>query len=282
MGVLSVHRHTLMELRLVLLSNMSLPVITLALGFIFGEVIFDISIPFALLGMLSGVLVVVSIIPYFYAIKENDVSLVVPFFQIVPIFAFIAGYLFFGESILLVQIIGGGCLMVGSIGLTYEKVEGLHKFNSYPLLLMILTCIMTIGADITFKIVMSATGYKQAMFWQDFGGMFFIVIYFCIPSVNYSILKIIKEHRVGVILVSSANAFLNISGKMILNYTISIVPLFLAILTTSFEPFFTFMVGLILTVLLKNSIIKEDISGKALYQKSVFLIIIFIGSLLIN
>src|SRR5688500_240491 len=53
---------------------------------------------------LNGMLTVVAILLYFYALHEDEASFVVPFYQTIPVFAFLLGYFILGETLSLSQI----------------------------------------------------------------------------------------------------------------------------------------------------------------------------------
>lgn len=52
---------------------------------------------------INSMLVVIAILLYFYALQKDEASYVVPFYQTIPIFAFILGYFVLGETISISQ-----------------------------------------------------------------------------------------------------------------------------------------------------------------------------------
>src|SRR5689334_2846683 len=90
---------------LVLFSSLIGLFIALAI-FIFTSHIFNISIIDKLLLLLNGGLTITWIILYLYALEIEDISVVVPWMLTIPIFGYVLGYIFLGETLTLSQIIG--------------------------------------------------------------------------------------------------------------------------------------------------------------------------------
>ena len=90
---------------LVLFSSLIGIVMALIIG-IFTSNIFNIILVDKLLLLMAGGLSVVWIILYLYAIEIEDISVIVPWFLTIPIFGYILGYIFLGETLTFYQIIG--------------------------------------------------------------------------------------------------------------------------------------------------------------------------------
>src|SRR5260221_14340865 len=64
----------------------------LPIAFIFGQNVLHIGPLDTFLIVFSGILYMLGLIPYFYALNSDETSIVIPIFQTVPIFGFIYAY----------------------------------------------------------------------------------------------------------------------------------------------------------------------------------------------
>ena len=74
--------------------------------------------------MLSGALAILALILYFYALERDEASIVVPFYQTIPIFSFILGYFILGETLNIKEIFA--CLLIigGAVVLSLDLTKG--------------------------------------------------------------------------------------------------------------------------------------------------------------
>jgi len=70
--------------------------------------------------VLSGALGVACLILYFKALQDNEASVVVPYYQTIPIFGFILGYFILGEVLNASQIVACGLVIIGTIILSLD------------------------------------------------------------------------------------------------------------------------------------------------------------------
>jgi drug/metabolite transporter (DMT)-like permease len=79
------------------------------------SVFHSVSVGQALLLMANGALLVVAIMFYLYALVDEEASYVAPFFQLIPVFGFIFGYMVLGEVLRGSQLAAGGLIVLGGI-----------------------------------------------------------------------------------------------------------------------------------------------------------------------
>jgi drug/metabolite transporter (DMT)-like permease len=68
----------------------------------------------------SGMSSVLAVVFYLYALDLDEASFVTPFYQTVPIFAYVLGYFILGERITLAQGFGSFVIIVGALALSFE------------------------------------------------------------------------------------------------------------------------------------------------------------------
>ena len=65
--------------------------------------------------MLSGILYMGAMLFYLRALQSEEASVVSPFFQAVPLFGYVLGYVVLGETLSLLQMAGGALIMAGTL-----------------------------------------------------------------------------------------------------------------------------------------------------------------------
>ncbi len=71
----------------------------------------------AILIALNGCLYITFLFPYFKALKKADTSIVIPFFQTIPVLGFILAFFILGETLTLKQIIASLLIIIGAVGI---------------------------------------------------------------------------------------------------------------------------------------------------------------------
>src|ERR1035437_4640458 len=87
----------------------------------------------------NGMLLVVAIICYLYALEDDEASIVVPLFQMIPIFGLILGFIFLRESIAFGKIIGALIVILGSVVLSLDIQNKHTQLKKKIIFLMILS-----------------------------------------------------------------------------------------------------------------------------------------------
>ena len=83
----------------------------------------------------NGGLTVLALIFYFHALASDEASFVAPFFQLIPVFGFVLGYLILGETLKTNQLLGGLLVVLGGLLLSLRLFLGRVKIRLRLLLL---------------------------------------------------------------------------------------------------------------------------------------------------
>ncbi|GBE16441.1 EamA-like transporter family protein [bacterium BMS3Abin15] len=239
--------------------------------------IFGVTIGNILVIMLSGVLVTVGYLFYYYALKDHEASAVVPVFQSIPVFSLLLGYFFLGEVLTSIQMSGMGIVILGSIGLSLDLTEEKIKFEKRMLWLMFLSSLALAASAFAFKFIAIGEGFGISIFWSYAGFILssaLIVIF--IESYRDQFKEIFKVNKSKVLGLSLVNEVVDVGANMIIKYAFMLAPLALVWTVNGFQPFFVLIFGILLSMFFPH-IIKEDITKKHLIKKLLFIIIIFIG-----
>ncbi len=135
----------------------------ISLIYLFAPDVLDVKAIEAAAIFMTGLLYMITLIPYIVAISENDVSTSLPIFQIIPFFTSIIAWIFLRESLSFKEIIAGIIIITGSIGMMWEFKD--RKFNLKPLLLLLVACILFSTHTVILRIFADSVKWYQVSFW---------------------------------------------------------------------------------------------------------------------
>ena len=97
-------------------------IFALPIIFMINPLVLSISLWQATILAVMGILVIFGILCYFYALKYDEATFVVPFYQIIPIFGFILAYFILGETLTKIQILASLTILVGALILSFDSI----------------------------------------------------------------------------------------------------------------------------------------------------------------
>lgn len=230
----------------------------------------------------SGILFVVALIPYLFALDTDDASIVVPLFQIIPVYSYFLGLLILGEQLAPIKIIGALMIIGGAVGMTLDFSKARKKFKAYVFWLMVLASFIIALDTLLFKLVTVESRFWVGSFWKYIG--FIIpgaVILFVSATTRRKFVGVLRQHSARVISLNVLNELLNTVGVLAINFAILLAPLAAVMAVNGFQPFFVFIYGVLLTLFFPG-IAKETLVRRVLIQKIAFIVVIFFGSYLLN
>ncbi len=248
--------------------------------FYFNQHVFSIEALNALLFIATGILEITAIILYLRALQHEDTSTVVPFFQTIPVFSFILGFLILGETISGAQALSGLGIILGGILLSLEISKDKKVSFRLPLILLMVGASVCYALfDAVFKYAALREDFWSGVFWQHVGialSGFFILL--ARKRYRERFLKILRGEGALVFGVNVANESLYAGGMMLSNYALLLAPIVLVSLVNVYQPVFVFIIGMLITVLAPR-ILKEQTSRAQLLLKILSIIIILISSI---
>jgi len=213
-----------------------------------------------LLIALNGALYIFGLMPYMYALSKGDASVIIPLFQLVPVFSFVLAWFVLGETLTTSQLIAGVIIILGSIALSFEMSEVKKlSFNKRAFWLMILSSLLLSLAFLFFKYFALEATLLTTVFWEYVGFAVTSLFFFFIPIYRRQFLQVIKENTASAISINGVNEVLNLIGKFAFNFASLLVPITLIWFVAGFQPFFVFVYGVILTLFFPH-ISKEKIT----------------------
>ncbi|KKQ24007.1 hypothetical protein A2108_00615 [Candidatus Wolfebacteria bacterium GWA1_42_9] len=232
--------------------------------------------------LLAGISMEMGLIPYYKAISLDDISRVVPVFQIAPVFVLILSYVFLGERLTLPQFIGFWMIITGAYILSLKKL-GKDIFNlRKSVIWIILASILWAIPSVIFRFVTIEINFWDALGYEFIGAAIGMLLLFLIPAIRNRFLNEIVRVEKSAYGAIASNEFIYLIARMLGFYAIVIAPaVSLVSVLGGFHPLIVLIYGIILSVWFPN-IIKEDIQKATIFIKILAIVVIFVGVWFIN
>ena len=230
----------------------------------------------------TGMLSVFAAVCYLHALDLDEASFVTPFYQTVPIFAYVLGYLILGETITLAQGSGSLVIIVGALALSFKFGRQGMRFKRTVVALMLAACLLSAMNGVIFKLIALDKGFWVSLFWgfvgQVMAGLLFLV---CIPSYRRDFLSLFKQQKVAAVgLIALSRTLFSVSEAVTL-YATLLAPVALVFLVNSFQPGFVFALGIVLTLFFPR-VAKESLGRMKILQKAAGIGLMLVGGYLIS
>lgn len=236
----------------------------------------------AALTAFAGALYVVALLPYFSALREDDASMVVPLWQLIPVFGYLLGYAILGESLSPWQIAAGVLVLAGSFLLSLDLQATKFSVKWRPLLLMALSSVLMALNSVAFKFFALDASYWVTSFWSYVGllavGVFFLLVF---PVSRRQFADVFRSNSTGALGLNALNEVVNIIGMFILNYALLLAPVVFIFLAGSVQPLFVLVYGVVLTLLFPK-VIAENLTRTVVVQKVIAILTMGAGAFLMD
>ncbi len=265
---------------LVLFSSLIGIVAAIAIG-IFSPGIFTVPFLDKALLIITGGITILWIILYLFTLEITDVSAVVPWFLTIPIFGYLLGYLFLGETLTVQQQLGSLIILAGVflISIDFSKTKKGIKWR--PALYMIVACLLIAISGVIFKYVTIENSFWISSFWEYVGlGGFGILIYLFVPKYRQEFMLMNKQGGIKIFTLNTLSEIITIFGNLLTNYAIILAPVALVYLVSSFQPAIVLFLTLFATKFFPN-IAREDLAYKTLVPKLVAILLMTLGSVVL-
>jgi len=227
----------------------------------------------------AGILLTFYLIPYFEAIKNDDVSTVIPLFQFIPVFTLIMSAVILKETLTARQIVGLLLVVFAGIFVSAEKIEAKIFKPRKSLYYMLVASFMYGLVGILFRFVVKESDYWTTLSYEYIGSGIGGILLFLSRKVRTNLAMQSKEIKTSAGIITVNNG-LTISAQMSEAYALSLAPVPLVNIIGSIQPVINLIEGIILTKKFPH-LISENISRPILIQKSISILFIFIGMYLV-
>jgi len=258
-------------------------VLTLPIAWFFStKNILEISfLPVTIL-IVMGILSTLAVLSYLLALENEEVTVVVPFFQTIPIFSLILGYLFLGETITKLQIIGMLIIIAGSIVLSLELDEvNNFRFKTKVVLLALMSAFLFTFNGIIFKIITPENFFWNSIFWENVGIILGgLLLFFISNECKKSFRWIMEKNKKTALALNISRGVISLVGNISIEYALLLAPVALVFLADSYEPIFVLAWAIIFYFVFPK-IFREKLIRKGMLREAISILIICFGTTLI-
>jgi uncharacterized membrane protein len=249
---------------------------------LFKPSVLNLSLATGLLLIFNGFLFIIYLFPYLKALGKADTSIVVPIFQSVSVFSYFLAYFVLGEILNFIQILGSLLIIFGAIGISIKFYEKKIYLTKDILFLQLLASLLVALNTLFFKFFAKDLDFWTVSFWQYSGFVIFgLILLIFVKSYRKDFIISFKRNKSIIISLNVLNEIINIIGVIIFSFATLLAPLTLVWVINGLQPVFVFLIGILLTIFFPH-LIKEELNKRILFQKILFILLMFIGAYLLN
>jgi drug/metabolite transporter (DMT)-like permease len=219
---------------------------------------------------------------YLLALKDEEASVAVVFYQLVPVFGFILGFLILGEVLTTLQLAAMGIIILGTTIVSFEvDADNKFKLRKQTILLMLTAAFLWALESVIFKAVALEENVWRSLFWEHLMlAVTGFVIFAFVRSYRKHFLAAVRNNSVRILSLNVFNESLYMVGNIAFSFAYLLAPIALVLLAESYQPLFVLIIGIILTVFFPR-ISVEKIQAKHLWQKIFAVCVTGIGTYLL-
>ncbi|MDO8593598.1 MAG: EamA family transporter [bacterium] len=229
-----------------------------------------------------GILDILVLLFYFLALKDDEASVVIVFYQLVPVFGLVLGYFILGEVLTQAQLIAMALIIFGTTIISFEiDIENNFKLRHRTIAFMLAASFCWALGAVIFKAVALEEDVWRSLFWEHL--MLVVVgigIFICVRSYRTHFLSAIRDNSKAIISLNFANEGLFMLGNIVFAFAYLLAPISLVLLSNSFQTIFVMAIGIFLTIYFPN-VSTEKIHARHIWQKIIAICITGIGTYLL-
>jgi len=215
---------------------------------------------------------------YLLALKDDEASVVIVFYQLVPVFGLTFGYFFLGETLTPAQLVAMGVIIFGTSIISFEIHENKLRMRWMTVCYMLIAVIFWALESVIFKSVALKENVWRTLFWEHvISGAFGVLIFLVAPTYRNHFLKTFRRNSVPVLSLNALNEGAYMLGNIVVAFAYMLAPVALVLLAESFQPIFVFAIGVFLTIFFPK-LSRENMHPKSIAQKLVAIVITGIGT----
>lgn len=212
-----------------------------------------------------GVVEGLAILAYLYAIFEGEeISSLVAWFNSIPVFSLILGFIFLGETISPVQFVGLCIVLGGLIMLSVRKEESTFLLKKKIVILMLTSSILYSAIYTFFKTVTETHSFWESAFWQYIGltilGLIFFIFF---KNYRTAFLQTFKNKSIKFYSLNLFNEIIFIGGNLITQFAMLLAPIALVSLLGAFQPLIVLSFTFVLSIFARS---KEGLNNLPVWQ----------------
>jgi len=232
---------------------------------------------------INGMLVVGCLILYLKALRDDEPSTVVPYYQTIPLFGFVLGYFVLGEVLGARELLAGILILIGTTIISLDFQNGVIQLKKRVALLMLSASFIYAAVGVIFKMItVDESSFWSSVFWVFMGNIIAgVIIFIVVKSYRQQFLQIFRVNSGAVLTVSFINEIVFAAADGVSTYAVLLAPIALVMVVNGFQPLFVFLIGIGLTLFFPK-LGRESMTGRDLAQKIVAIAFIIGGTILLD
>jgi len=264
-----------------LIFSCAIALLTAPLVGFFAPHVFSVSSFYAAIMIADGMLYIIALIPYMYAMQRDEASVVVPLFQLVAVFGYFFGLFFLHEQLAVHHVFAVCLVVLGAMFLSID-LGGRPKLKGKIFGLMCLSSVLMAANTGIFKLVAVQSDFWTTLFWNYVGFIVMGVLLFGgIASYRKQFILVIRQNSAKALGWNGVNEVLNIVAEMAMKFATLLAPLALVLVVNGLQPVFVLLYGVFLTLFFPH-LSRENMSKGHLAQKIIAIAVIGLGTYLIQ
>lgn len=260
-----------------LLSALALPFL-----FLIDHTVFAVSTTHILALAVVGILNVLVLWFYLAALRDEEASVAVVFYQLVPVFGYGLGYFILGETLSAIQLSAMAIIIFGAAIVSFE-VDSDNNFTlrTKTISLMLAAAFFWALESVIFKAVALEESLWRSLFWEHLMlAIIGILIFMFVGAYRTHFLAAVRNNSRRIFSLNVLNEGLYMLGNISFSFSYMLAPVALVLLAEAYQPLFVLAIGIILTVFFPKVAV-ERIQAKHLWQKVFAIFITGIGTYLL-
>jgi drug/metabolite transporter (DMT)-like permease len=256
-----------------LLSALALPCI-----YFFDPTVISVGMNSIAVMCLVGVLNALVIWLYLLALRDDEASIVIVFYQLVPVLGAILGYYFLGEILTKGELIAMAIIILGTTIVSFEiDSDNKFKLRKQTVLLMLGASFCWAAGSVVFKAVALDESVLRTLFWENVSlTLIGIAIFTFVKKYRINFVKALRTNSKPILALNLSNEILYITGNFVFGFAYMMAPIGLILLMNSFQPIFVFAIGIFMTLFFPK-ITVEKIHMYHVMQKGVAILVTGVG-----
>lgn len=214
---------------------------------------------------------------YLQAIFNDEPTVVIIYYQLVPVLGLGMGYLVLGETVSGEQLFAMAIILFGASILTVVMDDNGIVFRWKTAGYMLVASLCWAAESTFFKVVALEENWVRSFFWEHVALVCIgVCLYVCVPHYRRSFLRALSLNSGNILGLNVSNEALYMSANAIAAFVVMHSLVATTLLLNSFQPMFVLFIGLLLTWVFPRLEV-EHVNGQYKVQKVVALLLTVYG-----
>jgi drug/metabolite transporter (DMT)-like permease len=236
------------------------------------------------IAVLAAVGILNALVLFFYlkALDDEEVSVAIVFYQLVPVFAYGLGYLILGETLTALQIVAMLVIILGTSIISFEiDAENRFKLRHRTALYMLAASFCWALGAVLFKAVALEEQVVRSLFWENLMlAVIGVGLFVFARSYRGHFLTAFRENSRAILSLNALNETVYIAANVVMAFAYLLAPVSLVLLANSYQALFALAIGAFLTFFFPR-LAAEKVHLRHVAQKALAIAVTALGTYLL-